>query len=162
MPNPQALNAAEATVIDRELVVKRIFNASPELIYRTWTEAEHLSNWWGPQGFTITIEAIEVAPGGVWRYIMHGPDGTDYINKITYIEIVHPEKLVYSHGDDQDPEHFRVTVTFEGQDDGKTLLTMTSLFKTAEDLAFVAKEYGAIEGAKSTLERLGQLLDSLS
>ena len=50
---------------------------------------------WGPKGFTNTIHEMDVRPGGVWRFVMHGPDGVDYQNKIVYIEIVKPERLVY-------------------------------------------------------------------
>ena len=57
----------------------------------------------GPNGFTTTIHEMDVQVGGVWRFIMHGPDGTDYPNKIVYREIVKPERLVYDHGDDNDP-----------------------------------------------------------
>jgi uncharacterized protein YndB with AHSA1/START domain len=88
---------------------------------------------------------------------MHRPDGADYLNKITYREVVTPEKLVYSHGDGDEDESFRVTVTIAEQ--GKhTELTMRMQFKTIEELEKVVKEYGAIEGAKSTVDRLAERL----
>jgi uncharacterized protein YndB with AHSA1/START domain len=145
---------------DRELIATRVFDAPREMVYQTWTEPMHLSNWWGPKGFTITTHVIDVRPGGVWRYMMHGPNGDDYDNKITYIEVVSPERIVYSHGDDKDDEQFRVTVTFTEQD-GKTELMMRSVFRSAEELQYVVKEFGAVEGAKSTLERLAELLAEL-
>ncbi|SFF48120.1 Uncharacterized conserved protein YndB, AHSA1/START domain [Paenibacillus algorifonticola] len=157
--NHSASNTTTA-VNGPELTVTRLFKTSRELVFKTWTEAEHLQQWWGPEGFTITIQQIDVKPGGVWSYIMHGPDGVDYDNKISYLEVVSPERLVYAHGDHEDAEHFRVTVTFVEQD-GETELTMHSLFKSAEELEKVVKEYGAIEGAKSTLERLAQQLATL-
>ncbi|MFM9281154.1 SRPBCC family protein [Paenibacillus jiagnxiensis] len=145
------------SVIDREIVVNRLFDAPRELVFTTWTDPEHLTHWLGPKGFTITVQEFDVRPGGVWRYIMHGPDGTDYLNKITYREVVSPEKLVYSHGDGDEDESFRVTVTFAEQ--GKqTELTMRMQFKTVEELEQVVKEYGAIEGAKSTFDRLAERL----
>ena len=55
---------------------------------------------------------MDVRPGGVWRFDMHGPDGTNYPNKITYLEIAKPERLVYDHGDEGAPGYFRTTVTF--------------------------------------------------
>lgn len=66
-----------------------------------WTDPKHIA-WWGPNGFTNTIHEMNVKPGGVWRFIMHGPDGTDYPNKILFIEVVKPERLVYTHGSDED------------------------------------------------------------
>ena len=58
-----------------------------------WTDPEHVAKWWGPTGFTNTIYEMDVRPGGVWRFVMHGPDGIDYQNKIVYIEVVKPERL---------------------------------------------------------------------
>ncbi|MDD9271642.1 SRPBCC family protein [Paenibacillus sp. GCM10023248] len=160
MLNNQAANDTTATVNGPELIVTRMFSAPRELVFRTWTDPAHLTNWWGPQGFTLTIHSIDVNPGGVWRYTMHGPDGTDYENKISYIEVIRPETLVYSHGDAEEDEQFRVTVNFADRD-GRTELTMRSLFKSAEDLEYVVKNYGAVEGAKQTLDRLAQELAKL-
>lgn len=155
----QRSNASSNTITsvkDRELTVSRIFDASRELIFQAWTDPEHLPHWWGPKGFTITVQEIDVQPGGVWRYIMHGPDGVDYDNKIIYHEVVRPERLVYSHGDGEE-EHFRVTVTFAEQD-SKTEITMKMLFVSIEELNKAVDQYGAIEGAKSTLDRLEEVL----
>ena len=60
-----------------EIVVSRVFDAPRELVFHMWTSAEHLGNWWGPHGFTITTHSIDVRPGGEWRFVMHGPDGTE-------------------------------------------------------------------------------------
>lgn len=114
----------------------------------------------GPKGFTITVQEIDIRPGGVWRYIMHGPDGTDYDNQIRYIEVASPERLVYVHGGDGEDD-FHVTVMFEERN-GVTELTMRTLFKSAAELERVAKEYGAIEAAKSTLDRLEEQLAKLT
>src|SRR5688500_17035285 len=99
---------------DREIVVTREFDAPRELVWEAWTQPQHVAQWWGPRGFTNTIHEMAVKPGGVWRLTMHGPDGTDYPNKIVFTEVVKPARLVYEHSDDN-PEantHFNVTVTF--------------------------------------------------
>jgi uncharacterized protein YndB with AHSA1/START domain len=90
---------------------------------------------------------------------MHGPDGRDYQNRITYDEIVKPERLVYRHSgaDDVEPVQFRVAVTFEDIG-GKTRLTMRALFPSAAERDRVVRDYGAAEGAKQTLARLAQHL----
>jgi uncharacterized protein YndB with AHSA1/START domain len=147
------------SVEDRELIISRVFNAPRKHVYKAWTDPEHLPQWWGPKGFTITVQEIDVRPGGVWRYIMHGPDGVDYDNKIFYIEVVSPERIVYSHGGGEEEEQFQVSATFAEQGD-KTELTMRMLFKSAAELEKVIKEYGAVEGAKSTLDRLEEQLAS--
>lgn len=90
---------------------------------------------------------------------MHGPDGTDYNNAIVYQEVVAPERLVYSHGDGEE-ERFQVIVTFE-ELGNKTEITMRMLFQSAAELEKVVKEYGAMEGAKSTFGRLEEHLNRL-
>ena len=64
-----------------------------ELVFKMWTDPKHVAQW-GPKGFTNTIYEMDVKPRGVWRFVMHGPDGVDYKNRIVYIEIVEPERLV--------------------------------------------------------------------
>jgi uncharacterized protein YndB with AHSA1/START domain len=146
----------------RELVVSRLINAPRELVYQAWTDPKHVNNWWGPSGFTNTTLEMNVKPGGVWRFIMHGPNGVDYPNRIVFEEVVKPERLVYTHSDDidDDPERFHVIVTFEKQGN-KTLLTMKTLFKSAEQLQKVVKEHGALEGASQTLDRLEAYLPKM-
>lgn len=152
----QEANQTVTSVNGSELVIKRQLHAPRELVFEVWTDSNHLPNWWGPEGFTITVQEIDVRPGGVWRYVMHGPNGVDYDNKINYIEVAEPEKLVYAHGDNE-TEHFRVTVTFDDQGD-QTELTMHMLFTSTEELERAVKEFGAIEGAASTMNRLEQQL----
>ena len=91
---------------------------------------------------------------------MHGPDGTDWPNVVTYQEATPPTRLVYLHGDDKDPDMFHTTVTFE-DDGGKTALTMRAVFKTAAARDFVVRERGAVEGAKQTVARLDAYMHSL-
>jgi uncharacterized protein YndB with AHSA1/START domain len=150
---------SKGSTSDREIITSRLFDAPRELVFSVWTDPKHVSQWWGPRGFTTTTHEMSVTPGGVWRFVMHGPDGRDYKNKIIFSEVVRPERLVYRHAGEEDHENvrFHVTVTFEAQG-RKTLLTMRSLFATAEERDEVVTKYGAIEGAKQTLERLGEYL----
>ncbi len=102
---------------------------------------------------------MEVKPGGVWRFMMHGPNGMDFPNKIVFNEVIINERLVYTHSsdDDNDPSLFNTTVTFEKQGN-MTLLTMKAVFATAEERDRVIKEYGALEGGNQTLARLADYL----
>jgi len=109
------LREKESNTADRELTISRLLNAPRELVWEVWTKAEHIKNWWGPTGFTNTIFSMEVKPGGVWDFIMHGPDGTDYKNKSVYKEIIKPERIVFEH---LSPK-FTATITFE-EKNGKT------------------------------------------
>ena len=151
--------AAEAS--GRELVATRVFDAPRALVFRAWTTPEHVGRWWGPRGFTTTTYAMDVKPGGVWRYCMHGPDGADYQNKVTYVEVDDPERIVYDHDggdDDVDPVRFRATVTFEDLG-GKTRLTKRMVFPTAEARDQTVEKYGAAEGLGQTLDRLKEYVD---
>jgi uncharacterized protein YndB with AHSA1/START domain len=150
----------DSATSDREIGTTRVFDAPRERVFEMWTKAEHLARWFGPKGFTTTTQAFDFRPGGAWRFVMHGPDGTDYENLVTYIEITPPERLVYDHGTPAEPGYFQVTVTFEAEGD-KTRLSMRSLFASAADREFVVKERGAIEGMHQTLDRLAALVEGL-
>jgi uncharacterized protein YndB with AHSA1/START domain len=143
----------------RALIATRIYAAPRDLVFAAWTDPEHLAQWWGPNGFTTTTSTFEMRPGGVWRFVMHGPDGRDYQNRITYDEVIPPERIVYRHGGDEDgkPVQFHVTVTFEDLGD-RTRLTLHSVFPSAEERDRVVREYGADRGAVQTLDRLEQYL----
>jgi uncharacterized protein YndB with AHSA1/START domain len=143
---------------DREIIITRVFDAPRELVFDAWTDAEHVTHWWGPRGFSTTTHEMDLRPGGVWRFLMHGPDGTDYDNKVTFVEVVKPERLVYNHGPDHEggAPPFEVTVTFQ-EEGRKTRLTLRLLFGSAEERDR-AVEFGAVEGGNQTLERLADYL----
>ena len=147
----------------RVIVGTRVLDAPRELVWRVWTDPKHLAQWWGPDGFTTTTSAFDARVGGIWRFVMHGPDGRDYENRITYDEIVKPERIVYRHGggDDVEPVQFRTIVTFEDLG-GKTRLTMRGEFPSAEERARVIREYGADQGLVQTLARLADHLATLA
>jgi len=150
----------KANTADREIVTTRVFDAPRELVWEAWTNPKHVANWWGPRGFTTTIEQMDVRPGGVWKHTMHGPDGTDYPNKSIFKEVVKPERIVYSHAGGKKGGtgvSFEMTWTFEALGE-KTRVTLRHVFATAADRDRVAKEFGAVEGAKQTLDRLGEHL----
>ncbi|PJZ49979.1 SRPBCC family protein [Leptospira saintgironsiae] len=146
---------AEVSVVGKEIIGIKTFDAPRELVWDAWTDPKHVAIWWGPNGFTNTIHEMSVKPGGIWRFIMHGPDGVDYPNRIEFIEVVKPEKLVYDHGDDSNPKQFHVTVLFE-EEGSKTKLTMRSRFPSEEDVKNVADF--ALDGLRETLGRLENFL----
>jgi uncharacterized protein YndB with AHSA1/START domain len=153
-------NSPDTPTADREIVITRTVDAPRELVWQAWTDPRHVVHWWGPVGFTTTIERMDVRPGGVWKHVMHGPDGTDYPNSSVFKEVVKPERIVFSHGGGKEGGpgvHFTATWTFEALGD-KTRVTIHMVFETAADRDIVVKEYGAIEGGKQTLARLGEYL----
>jgi uncharacterized protein YndB with AHSA1/START domain len=148
----------------RSIVGSRVFDAPRDLVFSAFSDPKHLSQWWGPDGFTTTTSAFDFRPGGVWRFVMHGPDGRDYQNRVTYDEIVPPERIVYRHGggDDVVPVQFVTTVTFEALGPDRTRLTWHGRFPSAEERARVIKEYGADKGLAQTMARLGQYVAALA
>jgi len=147
----------QSSTVDREIVLSRLLDAPRELVFAAWTDPKQIVQWWGPRGFTTTSHEMSVTPGGVWRFVMHGPDGRDYKNRIIFTEVVAPERLVYRHAgeDEHEDVRFYVTVVFQAQG-GKTLLTMRSVFATAQERDDVVTKFGAMEGGKQTLERLAE------
>ena len=163
MPDRRAAASQAADTADREIVLSRVFDAPRELVWDAWTDPQQVVEWWGPKGFTTTIHEMDVRPGGIWRHTMHGPDGTDYANKSTFLEVVKPARIVYSHGGGKkgDPgAQFVATWTFEAQGN-KTKLTLRMVFPSAAAREHVVKTYGAIEGGKQTLARLADYLAKL-
>src|SRR4028119_33147 len=90
--------SAEPATADREIVMSRVIDAPRELVFEAFTEVRHLSRWWGPEGFTTTTRSFEFRVGGVWDFVMHGPDGTDYQEWISWTEIAPPERIALPPG----------------------------------------------------------------
>jgi len=154
-------NQAEvSSTADREIVVSRVFDAPRELVFSAWADTEHVSKWWGPNGFRTTTYKRDFRPGGVWDFVMHGPDGRDYINKVIYQRIVVPELIEHIHMGDDNAVHFHAHTTFEDLN-GQTRITMRNVLPSKAVRDKVVREYGAIEGAQQTLERFAQHLASL-
>lgn len=157
------MRTASATMpSDCEIVIERTYDAPASLVWKAWTDPAHLALWWGPVGFRTSTSRFALKPGGDWRFVMHGPDGTDYQNHITFLEVSEPRKLVYKHGGDVDcePVNFQVEVTFEPVGPGgiQTKLTMRSVFSSKAARDFVVNTYNAVEGGKQTLGRLAEHL----
>ena len=113
---------------ERELVITRLFDAPRSLVFKAWTEPEHMAKWLGPQGFTSSILRSDLRPGGAYRFHMRDPQGGDHWQQGVYREIVPPERLVCTYtwadaeGNPTRPETL-LTVIFEEQG-GKTKLTL--------------------------------------
>jgi uncharacterized protein YndB with AHSA1/START domain len=145
---------------DNEVVITRLLDAPRDLVWEAWTNPEHIVKWWGPNGFTTTIKSLDLRPGGLWVYTMHGPDGTDYPNEVKFIEVVKPERIVHSHGDGQ-REWFKSSSVFEVEGD-KTRVTIKQVFPSAEARNEVVEKYGAIKGGQQHLARLAEFLEAIA
>ncbi len=137
------------------ITMEREFAASPQAVFAAYGDPEALKEWYGPDGFSITVIAMDFRVGGAFRFTMHGPDGTDYPNRITYRDIVPGARIAYLHDSDidNDPRGFEVLVTFAAAGEGRTQLTMRSTFPSVEARNAVMK-FGAVELGMQTVEKL--------
>jgi uncharacterized protein YndB with AHSA1/START domain len=139
---------------DREIVVARFIEAPRELVFEAFTEVRHLSHWWGPDGFSTTTRSFEFRVGGAWDFVMHGPDGTDYPEWITWTEITAPERIALLHGESRDdPDAFESVVTFQPVGAG-TRIELRTVFATREQRDEAVEQYHAVEGGRQTLANL--------
>lgn len=151
----------EGDAAGREIVITRLVRAPRELVWQAITDPRHVTHWYGPRGFSTTIEEMDVRPGGVWKHVMRGPDGVEYPNQSVVTEVTKPERLVFSHGGGRKGApgvDFVATWTLDRVDADQTRVTIRMVFPTAAARDTVVKEYGAIEGGKQTLERLAEHL----
>ena len=141
------------------ITMEREFAAPPQAVFAAYRDAEALKEWYGPDGFSITVIAMDFRVGGQFRFTMHGPDGTDYPNRIMYRDIVPGARIAYLHdsGIDADPRAFEVLVTFAAAGEGRTLLTMRSTFPSVDARNAVMK-FGAVELGMQTVEKLAAYL----
>jgi uncharacterized protein YndB with AHSA1/START domain len=152
----------DRTTADREIVISRAIGAPPELVFEAFTQVRHLSRWWGPEGFTTTTRSFEFRVGGAWDFVMHGPDGTDYQEWITWREIVPPQRIALLHGESRDdPNAFESFLTFEPAG-GETRIVMRTVFPTKELRDEAVDKYHAIEGGEQTLSHLAAYVAELT
>jgi len=148
--------------LDREIVLSRVVAAPRELVFKVWTDPQHLPKWFGPEGFRVETQEIDIRVGGRWRFVFVGPDGKRYDNRMVFLKIEPPRLLEMDHGSDKDddPARFRVIVTFDEQSNGKTVVTLRQLHPTkAQRDAKIS--FGAVEFGHQTLEKLARHVSGL-
>ena len=112
----------------------RVFKASPAAVFAAFSEPARLARWWGPDGFRNTFSKFEFKPGGQWLFIMHGPDGTNYPNEMTFVAIEPARQVVMTH---TNQPYFQLTIRLEGTV-AETLVTWEQVFENAEIAASIA------------------------
>jgi uncharacterized protein YndB with AHSA1/START domain len=151
-----ASTSPTATIAERTLIIERVFDAPRALVFKAWTEPEHLVRWWGPQGFTMPSCKMDARPGGAFRFCMRSPEGTDHWLRGVYSEIVEPERLVctwaWEDAEGKPGHETLLTVTF-AEHGAKTKLTLhQAVFET------VTARNGHQEGWASALDRIAEYL----
>ncbi|KGE19760.1 SRPBCC domain-containing protein [Paenibacillus wynnii] len=166
-------NKMITTVEGQELILERVFNAPRELVFKAFSEAEHLKQWWGPRGWILPVCNVDFRPGGIWHYCMKCIDekqgefyGMESWGKAVYEEIVEGEKVVYvdyfSDAEGNETEGMpssHITMIFEEQD-GQTKLISRSKYSSPEALQTVMN-MGMEQGIAETWDRLEEHLQSM-
>jgi uncharacterized protein YndB with AHSA1/START domain len=144
---------------DRELVIERIFDAPRELVWKAWTESEHLMRWWMPRVFTMSFCEVDLRPGGVLHFCHRWPSGEDTWVQGVYSEVLKPDRIVFTLGFSDEAgnpverpgfaKETLVTVTL-AEHDGKTKVVVRQ--------AGLIVEQGERQGWSESLDRLAELL----
>ncbi|MEV0270436.1 MAG: SRPBCC family protein [Hamadaea sp.] len=142
---------------DREIVMTRVFDAPRELVWAAFTDPEHLKHWWG-RGNPMTIE-IDVRVGGRYRFVEHSPEG-DEAFRGEILELVPNEKVVQTFEWEGLPGHIATDTMVLTEQDGKTLVTTTSMFTSQEDRDGMIAS-GMETGARQSYEALEAYLAKL-
>src|SRR3954465_894270 len=145
---------ARSATADREIVISRVISAPPELVFEAFTEVRHLSQWWGPEGFTTSTRSFEFRVGGGWGLMKRGPGGTDCREWITWTEIAPPERIALQHGEYRgDPNAFESVLAL-ARDGAATRIEMRTVFPRRELRDEAVEKYHAIEGGQQTVNNL--------
>ncbi len=143
---------------DREILMTRVFDAPRELVFKAYTDPELVKQWWGLRNNTLTIDKMDVRPGGVWRYVERDAEGNEFGFRGEYREIVPLSRIVNTFEFEGMPGHIGViTTTFTELPGGKTEMKELSLFDSKEDRDGLIQS-GMEGGANESYERLDELL----
>ena len=121
---------------DSEIVCSRIVSFPQALVFRAWSEPDHLKNWWGPAGFTNTFHEFDFRVGGRWKFMMHGPEKGNYANECEFVKIEKPSLIAWKR---HSKPLFKVLATFEKLGSDLTRVTFKQLFETPEECEKIKK-----------------------
>ena len=144
----------------RVLTLKRTFDASVELVWEAWTQAEHIVRWWAPKGMQVTIVEHSFKPGGKWKYTLPMPDGSEFISEGVYKEIIELQKIVTTADFRPMTEGVVMQMLFEANGD-KTNFTFSVVHPT-EEYARQQEQMGFYNGWGTAFERLNGYMVGLS
>ncbi|WP_221569331.1 SRPBCC domain-containing protein [Alkalihalobacillus sp. TS-13] len=160
-----------------QIKITHTFNAPRELVFKAFTESEHLQNWWGPKGWTFEVSKSDFRPGGVFHYSQKPADGNVMWVKFVYSEIIAPEKIVYtSFFSDEEGNTVRapfnenwpmetLTTMMFIEEEGKTILTviLVPVSPTGEEIkTFEASKEMTQNGFTGTFDQLEDYLSKES
>ena len=144
------------TPTDREIRMVRVFDAPRQMVFDAFTRCELLKRWFGPHGYSLAVCEGEFRPGGWWRFVVRGPDGSDMGMRGKIREMARPDRLVHVETFDDYPGEALVTTTFV-EDRGKTTVTINLLYES-KDVRDAVVRSGMEHGAAESYDRLAEVL----
>lgn len=151
-----------ATPSDREIVFTRVFDAARQRVFDAWTKPEHLMRWFGCRRSSLVRCEVDLRVGGTYRFVARTDEGTEHTVSGVYRDIAAPERLVFTQRFNDDPGMEALVALQLEERNGRTTLTMTALYRSAEDRAAVL-EIGVDKGTAEMLDRLDEhLADALA
>jgi uncharacterized protein YndB with AHSA1/START domain len=140
-----------------EVIISRVFNSPKALLYKVFTDPKHKAIWWRCNSVTNVSVQMDVRPGGIWRIIQKGEDGKEFAFHGEYLEVIPQEKIVNTSEFEGMPGHVITETTRFKELEGKTKLTITSLFQNKEDLEGMIKA-GMESGSNEAMEHIEEIL----
>lgn len=145
---------------ERTIMSTRVFDAPRSMLYEAFADPKQVVEWWGPHGFSTTVIEMDLRPGGRWRIVMHGPDGANYPNDMTFTDVVPNERIeldLVGGREGAAPVYMHKTITW--QDEGRgTRLTLRNQFGSRDLRDENVRAYGSVQGARDLFERLTKFL----
>ncbi len=144
----------------QDIVIKRVFDAPRDVVFKAFTDPNLIPNWWGPRRYTTEVDRMEVKPGGLWRFLNRDADGNEFWFKGVYHDIVAPDRIVQTFEFEGMPGQVSLeTATFD-EVDGETRYVGVSVFQSVDDRDAMVQS-GMEEGARETLDRFAEVLRDL-
>jgi uncharacterized protein YndB with AHSA1/START domain len=163
MTSPQQQSDRLATVTtpsDREIHIKREFDAPRDRVFAAYTDPKLVPEWWGPRGTTTVVDVMDVRAGGRWRFVSRDADGREDAFRGTYREVAPPDRIVQTFEWEGMPGHVSVeTAVFEDLGDRTRVVTTTTFHTTEERDGMLGS--GMEKGMNETYQRLDELLARL-
>jgi uncharacterized protein YndB with AHSA1/START domain len=129
-----------------------VIDAPRARVFEAFSDPAHLAQWWSPNGFTNTFHEFDLRPGGAWRFVMHGPDGTDYPMEHVFVDVAAPGRVVFKHVITHSADHeFEMTITFTAQGE-RTVIGWRQVFDSAAECQRVAGF--VVDATEQNLDRL--------
>ena len=142
------------------IIIKHVFHAPRELVWKALTDSKIIPQWWGPEILKTTVDQLEIKPGGIWRFIQSEPDGTNYGFHGVYHDIIPFQRIVQTFEYEGMPGHVSLQILNLQEQDNITEATQTSIFQSVEDrdeMLNSGMEEGVIESHKRFTELLKKL-----